>query len=119
MHLQSFCHPTLIHCTCGPQTLSPLASEPGGTPDPVQTGSVQGPPSSGYRNQPSRAPHPTGCGPRLHPGTRRATRCCCPGGPSSPAPGPLPAGMRTRAGEGTPAKVCTKRSGSDVSVIAV
>ena len=23
MRLQSFCHPTLIHCTCGAQTLSP------------------------------------------------------------------------------------------------
>ena len=38
-----------------PDLVTP-ASAPGGTPDPVQTGSVQGPPSSGYRNQPSTQP---------------------------------------------------------------
>lgn len=87
MRLQSFRHPTLIHCTCGPQTLSPR---------PL------------HREAPQTL--------------SRLAQCKVPPVPvtvTSPAPGPLPAGTRTRAGEGTPAEVCTKHSGSGVSVIAV
>lgn len=120
MRLQSFRHPTLILLhPWGPDLVTP-GLRTRRHPDPVQTlAQCKGPPVPVTVTSPAVPQTPWGMVLGTHPRTHGATRCCSPGGTSSPAPGPVPAGMRTRAAEGTPAKLYTKHSGTGVSVVAV
>lgn len=108
----NFRHPTLIHCTGGPQTLSPWPLRREAPQTLSRLAQCKVPPVLVTVTSPA-APHsPPGVALGFTPDPQGHT-VLLPWGPLVPSIRPV-----ARRHQDSPAKVCTKRSGSGVSVIA-